>query len=127
MEREDWAVTEPGAAAKPTDADSDAADRHRYRHRTDDVPNFVLLPRAAEELKIPFVASGGVANGKQLVAALGPGASAPLVLIFVFDSLLLFSIIPFLMALAGVEKKSPLDTARQVAWQVATHPFNVDA
>ena len=35
----------------------------------DDVPNFVLLPRAAEELKIPFVASGGVANGRQLAAA----------------------------------------------------------
>jgi len=40
----------------------------------DDVPNFILLPRAAEELKIPFVASGGVANGKQLVAALAMGA-----------------------------------------------------
>lgn len=40
----------------------------------DDVPNFVLLPRAAEELTIPFVASGGVANGRQLVAALALGA-----------------------------------------------------
>jgi nitronate monooxygenase len=40
----------------------------------DDVPNFILLPRAAEELRIPFVASGGVANGKQLVAALAMGA-----------------------------------------------------
>ena len=40
----------------------------------DDVPNFVLLSRAAEELKIPFVASGGVANGRQLVAALALGA-----------------------------------------------------
>jgi NADH:quinone reductase (non-electrogenic) len=40
----------------------------------DDVPNFILLPRAAEELKIPFVASGGIANGKQLVAALAMGA-----------------------------------------------------
>jgi NADH:quinone reductase (non-electrogenic) len=40
----------------------------------DDVPNWVLLPRAAEELTIPFVASGGVANGKQLVAALALGA-----------------------------------------------------
>ena len=29
----------------------------------DDVPNFILLPRAAEELKIPFVASGGMADG----------------------------------------------------------------
>jgi len=40
----------------------------------DDVPNWILLPRAAEELDIPFVASGGVANGKQLVAALALGA-----------------------------------------------------
>ena len=40
----------------------------------DDVPNFILLPRAAEELKIPFVASGGVANGRQLAAALAMGA-----------------------------------------------------
>lgn len=40
----------------------------------DDVPNWILLPRAAEELKIPFVASGGVANGKQLAAALAMGA-----------------------------------------------------
>jgi nitronate monooxygenase len=30
----------------------------------DDVPNFILLPRAAEELKIPFVASGGMADGR---------------------------------------------------------------
>ena len=27
----------------------------------DDVPNMILLPRAADELKIPFVASGGMA------------------------------------------------------------------
>jgi nitronate monooxygenase len=40
----------------------------------DDVPNWILLPRAAEELKIPFVASGGVANARQLVAALAMGA-----------------------------------------------------
>jgi len=40
----------------------------------DDVPNFILLPRAAEELKIPFVASGGIANGRQLAAALALGA-----------------------------------------------------
>src|SRR5678815_386906 len=40
----------------------------------DDVPNFILLPRAAEELKIPFVASGGMADGRSLVAALSMGA-----------------------------------------------------
>ncbi|MBS0303213.1 MAG: nitronate monooxygenase, partial [Proteobacteria bacterium] len=40
----------------------------------DDVPTFSLLPRAAEELKIPFVASGGMADGRSLVAALALGA-----------------------------------------------------
>ena len=40
----------------------------------DDVPNFILLPRAADELRIPFVASGGMADGRSLVAALALGA-----------------------------------------------------
>ena len=40
----------------------------------DDVPNMILLPRAAEELSIPFVASGGIADGRSLVAALALGA-----------------------------------------------------
>ena len=40
----------------------------------DDIPNFILLPRAADELRIPFVASGGMADGRSLVAALALGA-----------------------------------------------------
>jgi len=40
----------------------------------DDIPNMILLPRAAEELKIPFVASGGMADARSLVAALSLGA-----------------------------------------------------
>ena len=40
----------------------------------DDIPNMILLPRAAEELSIPFVASGGMGNGQQLAAALSMGA-----------------------------------------------------
>lgn len=40
----------------------------------DDIPNFILLPRAADELSIPFVASGGIADGRSLVAALAMGA-----------------------------------------------------
>lgn len=40
----------------------------------DDIPNMILLPRAADELAIPFVASGGMADGRSLVAALALGA-----------------------------------------------------
>jgi NADH:quinone reductase (non-electrogenic) len=40
----------------------------------DDIPNMILLPRAAEELKVPFVASGGQADGRSLVASLALGA-----------------------------------------------------
>ena len=40
----------------------------------DDIPNMILLPRAAEALKIPFVASGGMANARSLVASLALGA-----------------------------------------------------
>ena len=41
----------------------------------DDIPNMILLPRAADELKIPFVASGGMADARSLVAALSMGAA----------------------------------------------------
>jgi nitronate monooxygenase len=41
----------------------------------DDIPNMILLPRAADELQIPFVASGGMADARSLVAALSMGAS----------------------------------------------------
>ncbi|MFA3917419.1 NAD(P)H-dependent flavin oxidoreductase [Ruegeria hyattellae] len=41
----------------------------------DDVPNMILLPRAADELEIPFVSSGGQADGRSLVASMAMGAS----------------------------------------------------
>ena len=40
----------------------------------DDIPNFILLPRAADELNIPFVSSGGMADARSLVASLAMGA-----------------------------------------------------
>ncbi len=40
----------------------------------DDVPNMILLPLAADALKVPFVASGGMADGRSLAAALALGA-----------------------------------------------------
>lgn len=40
----------------------------------DDIPNMILLPRAQEELEIPFLASGGMADARSLVASLAMGA-----------------------------------------------------
>jgi len=40
----------------------------------DDIPNMILLPRAAEELEIPFLASGGMADARSLVASIAMGA-----------------------------------------------------
>ena len=40
----------------------------------DDIPNMILLPRAAVELDIPFLASGGMADARSLVASIAMGA-----------------------------------------------------
>ncbi|CAE7732718.1 unnamed protein product, partial [Symbiodinium microadriaticum] len=41
----------------------------------EDIGNFVLQAMGARDLTVPFVASGGIANGRQLAAALALGAS----------------------------------------------------
>src|SRR5262249_52549254 len=40
----------------------------------DDVPGLILIPAAADKVKIPMLASGGFADGRGLVAALALGA-----------------------------------------------------
>jgi malonate transporter and related proteins len=60
-----------------------------------------------------------------ILSALGPAASPPVVLIFVFDNLLLFSLVPLLMAIAGVEKRSLATTIGDIVVKVVTHPFNI--
>lgn len=40
----------------------------------DDIPGLVLIPAAADKIKIPMLASGGFADGRGLVAALALGA-----------------------------------------------------
>lgn len=59
------------------------------------------------------------------LSTLGPEAAAPVALIFCFDSILLFSLVPLLMALAGTEKKGLAESALLVVRRIVLHPFIV--
>lgn len=83
------------------------------------------LPQAVMQGVAGSYSNIGYMGPLLILAALGPAATAPVVLIFVFDNLLLFSLIPLLMAIAGVEKQSPWRMAGEVAFRVVTHPFNI--
>lgn len=89
-----------------------------WRH-TKDLPQSVMQGVAGSYSNIGYM------GPPLILAAIGPAASAPVVLIFVFDNLFLFSVVPLLMSVAGVEKLSLPATIRRIAWRVATHPFNV--
>jgi predicted permease len=58
-----------------------------------------------------------------VLSFLGVEATAPVALIFVFDTILLFSLVPGLMAFAGVTGRSPFQVARGVVLRVLTNPF----
>lgn len=61
------------------------------------------------------------------LAVLGPSAAVPTALIFCFDSILLFSIVPLAMALTGGRGRPLLPTIVSVAREIALHPLIVAA
>src|SRR5215218_4717799 len=76
--------------------------------------------------------SGGYGNigymGPGLaLAVLGAKAAVPTALIFCFDTILLFSIMPLAMALTGGERRPLLPTILHVIREIAFHPLIVAA
>ncbi|MFA6267220.1 MAG: AEC family transporter [Pseudolabrys sp.] len=57
------------------------------------------------------------------LATLGPTAAVPVALIFCFDTLLLFSLVPFMMAIASPQKKSVASVALEVGKRIGTNPL----
>ncbi|MCG7394089.1 AEC family transporter [Microvirga sp. ACRRW] len=89
-----------------------------WRH-TKDLPQSVMQGVAGSYSNIGYM------GPPLILAAIGPAASAPVVLIFVFDNLFLFSVVPLLMSVAGLERLDLTATIRRIVWRVVTHPFNV--
>jgi len=57
------------------------------------------------------------------LATLGPQAAVPVALIFCFDTLLLFSLVPFMMAIASPQKKNISSVAMEVVRRIGTNPL----
>ena len=74
----------------------------------------------------------GLAGGYGNIGYMGPGlalatlgteAAGPVALIFCFDTLLLFSLVPFLMALASPQQKNIGAVALEVVTRIVTNPL----
>ena len=59
------------------------------------------------------------------LATLGPQAAVPVALIFCFDTLLLFTLVPFLMAIAKPQQVSLAATALEVVKRIVLHPLMI--
>jgi predicted permease len=82
----------------------------------------------------PEASIAGLAGGYGNIGYMGPGlalstlgaqAAAPVALIFCFDSIFLFSLVPLLMALFGDEKIGLWPSVRLVIRRIVLHPFIV--
>jgi predicted permease len=77
---------------------------------------------------------GAVAGAYPNIGYMGPGltlavfgqeAIVPTALIFVFDNILLFTLVPLQMSFGGAQKMPALEMAWFIARRVVTHPFNI--
>lgn len=57
------------------------------------------------------------------LATLGPSANVPVALIFCFDTLTLFALVPFLMTLSDPRQEGIAATALEVIRRIVLHPF----
>jgi malonate transporter and related proteins len=57
------------------------------------------------------------------LATLGPAANVPVALIFCFDTLVLFALVPFLMTLADPRHESIAATVFEIVKRIVLHPF----
>jgi predicted permease len=57
------------------------------------------------------------------LATLGPEAAVPVALVFCFDTILLFTLMPSLMAVTGTQREGVVAAVLSVLKQIALHPF----
>jgi len=83
--------------------------------------------RALPEATIAGLAGGygniGYMGPGLALSTLGPAAAAPVALIFCFDSIILFSLVPFLMEIGGGERRGFFRSVLFVVRRIALHPF----
>jgi predicted permease len=89
---------------------------------------FAVMMRRGMPASVIAGLAGGYGNigymGPGLAfAVLGPQAAVPVALIFCFDNILLFSLVPLMMALAGSEKKNFAAVVGEVIKRIVLHPF----
>ena len=83
------------------------------------VPESTIQAMAAGYANIGYMGPG------LTLALLGPASAGPTALIFVADTIFLFSILPIAMAIGQGGGGGFLNTTRLVVWRIVSHPFNI--
>ena len=86
--------------------------------------NRSTIPEATIQAMAAGYANIGYMGPGLTLALLGPASAAPTALIFVSDTIFLFSVLPIAMAI-GQGGGGGLATTRLVVWRIVSHPFNI--